>query len=233
MPLPIKFDGSNVVIAENQPPYIPLPAQFMGDKCGTVLTCWQFSDEERAEFLRTGLIWATFLTFGQPFQPVALATDKPVKIAPEPVEVLTLFGFPAEQMPNEEMLAMRQDEEYKWPKGYTKPGWYFWNLAHDEVFGPFIGQFYCEQAMRAYADDPTKFAEDLQKACECGKDHKGLEPRTKYLEASPGCPGYTEPGWYHCGVHDPNSNMKCSEVFGPFKDQATAIQKLVQHLNPQ
>lgn len=76
---PIAFSGSNVVIAENQDPYIPLPAQCMGDKLGTVLTCWELSESELAQIQNTGKLWITFLTFNQPFQPICPSTEEPVR----------------------------------------------------------------------------------------------------------------------------------------------------------
>lgn len=95
MPTPITFDGVNVVIAENQEPYLPLPAQVFGDSMGTILTCWEFSEEEMEEFLRTRKLWISHWSFNQLFQPLSLSTERPV-VNTSPATVLFLFGFPAE-----------------------------------------------------------------------------------------------------------------------------------------
>ncbi len=45
---------------------------------GTCLTCWELSDEELEEIIRTKQVWVTFLTFGKPVQPLMLHADKPM-----------------------------------------------------------------------------------------------------------------------------------------------------------
>lgn len=71
--IPIKFKGSNVVFAENQPEYQPLPALVVGD--GSVITCWELTDEEIENIIETKVIWLKQLTFNKPLQPVMLTTD--------------------------------------------------------------------------------------------------------------------------------------------------------------
>lgn len=244
MPQPIRFPGVNVVIAENQTPYIPLPAMFMGDNMGTVLTCWEFTEEEMEEFMRTRKLWISHWTFNQPFQPLCPSTDQPVAVNPEsPTDekLLKLFDCPAEWMPNEEQIKIvtcprchGQGGECpnccngsiaEMPKGYIEPGWYFWNLAHDEVYGPHPSRVVCEAMMRKYAADSGNPFITGDSSCECEKAH-GVEPRTRYLEHSI-APGFTKPGWYHCGNFDGSSGLKIPEVFGPFKNQATAIAALL------
>lgn len=86
---PIKFDGHNIVIAENQPPYMPLPALCFGDPLGTLLFCWDVSDEELELISRTRKVWVTSLSFNQPLQPLCLSADRPqlpmeLEVAPPP-----------------------------------------------------------------------------------------------------------------------------------------------------
>ena len=64
---PIKFKGHNVVFAENQEEYQPLPAFY--DQDGTVISCWKLSFRERLKMLFTGKLWMSMLTFGNPLQP--------------------------------------------------------------------------------------------------------------------------------------------------------------------
>lgn len=228
MPTPVTFDGVNVVIAKNQEPYIPLPAQFFGDGMGTVLTCWEFSPEEMEEFLRTRRLWISHWTFNQAFQPLCPMTDRPVNLKPEqPVAVLTLFDCPAEWMPNNSQIRGSQDELVL-PKGYTGEGWYFWNLAHDEVFGPHESREGCEANMLAYA---REFDGNVHIPCSCGKTHEPLPSifptRTEYLDETDAIKsdGWTKPGWYYWD----ELRVNCT---GPFKDQAEAIAALVKNSIP-
>lgn len=67
---PIKFPGQNIVFAENQPEYLPLPALKMPD--GEVITCWEVSSDELEEINRSKRIYLSQLTFNKPLQPVML-----------------------------------------------------------------------------------------------------------------------------------------------------------------
>ena len=75
---PTTFPEANVVIAENQEPYLPLPALACGDNMGTLLMCWEVTPEEAEVLHRTGKLWVTCLTFNQPIQPLHFSVDKPV-----------------------------------------------------------------------------------------------------------------------------------------------------------
>ena len=71
---PIKFPGSNVVFAEDQPQYNPLPAHRDRDDLeGTLTVCWKLSWRERLIVLFTGKLWHQVMTFNQPLQPQLLA----------------------------------------------------------------------------------------------------------------------------------------------------------------
>ena len=74
---PVHFEGVNMVIAENQPPYTPLPVRFLGTNMGICISCWELTDEEIAAIVNTRRIWGSHLTFNSPFQPLALSTDRP------------------------------------------------------------------------------------------------------------------------------------------------------------
>ena len=71
----IEFPEQTVVIAKDQPEYQPLQAHVAVD--GTVTCCWQLTESERQEVLRTGLIWHQVHTFGHPLQPQLLMVEKP------------------------------------------------------------------------------------------------------------------------------------------------------------
>src|SRR5579862_4119355 len=59
----VKFPEHNVVYAENQPGYQPLPAFKVGDDQGSIICCWSLSWRERIKVLFTGRIWHRILTF--------------------------------------------------------------------------------------------------------------------------------------------------------------------------
>lgn len=74
----IEFPEQTVVIAKNQPEYLPLPAhRFADDSQGRIACCWRMTWRERLRVLWTGLVWHEVLTFGNPLQPQRLSTEKP------------------------------------------------------------------------------------------------------------------------------------------------------------
>lgn len=74
----VQFPEQTVVIAKDQPQYIPMPAHvYPGDVLGRVTCCWELTDDEIAEVLRTKRIWHTILTFDRPLQPQLLQVEKP------------------------------------------------------------------------------------------------------------------------------------------------------------
>lgn len=74
----VKFEGHNAVIAEDQPQYIPLPVRHDPSAEGSPMTCcFKLSPEEIQEIIDTGTIWHVQWTFGQPFQPIRMSTQKP------------------------------------------------------------------------------------------------------------------------------------------------------------
>jgi hypothetical protein len=73
---PIKFDGFNVVYAEEQPEYLPMPVHKARD--GTLTVCWKLSFMERVKVIFTGKIWQKIMTFNSPLQPQLMTCDSPV-----------------------------------------------------------------------------------------------------------------------------------------------------------
>ena len=74
---PTEFEGSNVVFAENQPEYLPLPAYKA--PTGEVVSCWELNWKERIKMLFTGRIFLTVLTFNGPLQPQLPSVENPVE----------------------------------------------------------------------------------------------------------------------------------------------------------
>jgi len=73
---PIKFKEQNVVYAENQPEYLPLPAFKNESPQGEVISCWQLSFIERMRILFTGKLWVCLLSFNKPLTPSFFSTKK-------------------------------------------------------------------------------------------------------------------------------------------------------------
>lgn len=61
--VPIKFPGHNVVFAEDQPEYQPLPAILMPGLDGEVITCWELSDDEIEKIIKNRCIYISQLCF--------------------------------------------------------------------------------------------------------------------------------------------------------------------------
>ena len=71
---PIAFKEQNVVIAKDQPEYLPLPAKILD---GCVTSCWKLNIIERIIILFTGKIWWQVYSYGQPLQPQRPSIKKP------------------------------------------------------------------------------------------------------------------------------------------------------------
>jgi hypothetical protein len=71
---PKSFEEQNVIFAENQPEYLPLPA--LKQENGDVITCWDLTDQEIAKIRESKSIYLLVKTFNQPLQPIYLTTDK-------------------------------------------------------------------------------------------------------------------------------------------------------------
>ena len=74
---PINFNEVNVVIAKEQPQYLPLPANVSAGPEGIVITCWSMTFTERLKALWTGKIWVQQMAFGKPLQPQKISVEKP------------------------------------------------------------------------------------------------------------------------------------------------------------
>lgn len=73
----IKFKECNIVYAENQPEYLPLPSHKSDD--GRVTSCWGLSFLERLRVTLTGRIYLQVLTFNNPLQPLKMSVSNPLK----------------------------------------------------------------------------------------------------------------------------------------------------------
>lgn len=67
---PVKFEECNVVLAEDQPEYLQLPALLDKSEEGEIVYCMKLSFLERLQVLFTGRVWGSVLTFHKPLQPV-------------------------------------------------------------------------------------------------------------------------------------------------------------------
>ena len=71
---PIRFLEANVVWAENQPDYLPLPAYSDSEK---TVTCWELTFEEVETIIRTRKLWFSTPNFGRPLQPQLPSVESP------------------------------------------------------------------------------------------------------------------------------------------------------------
>jgi len=74
---PVPFKEQTHIIAENQEPYLPLPALIESD--GNILTCWKLSFVERLAILFSGRVWIQTLTFHKPLQPIQASVKNPIR----------------------------------------------------------------------------------------------------------------------------------------------------------
>ena len=74
----VEFAEQTVVIAKNQPEYLPLPAyRYRSDPEGRIVCCWELTWRERFRVLFGAPIWHHVLTFNQLLQPQLLTLEKP------------------------------------------------------------------------------------------------------------------------------------------------------------
>lgn len=71
---PIAFPESNVTWAEDQPPYLPLPA-YRNER--ETISLWRLGWRERLTVLFTGNLWLRQCNFGQPLQPQRPQVERP------------------------------------------------------------------------------------------------------------------------------------------------------------
>lgn len=69
-----EFLGHNMKIAEDQPEYETLPAFVAPD--GTIVVCFQASEEERKKIAETGEVWLQIATFNEPLQPIYMSAHR-------------------------------------------------------------------------------------------------------------------------------------------------------------
>jgi hypothetical protein len=75
---PIKFPGYNIIMAENQKQYLPLPVhRSKVDPNDIVTSCWEMSIKERIICLFTGKVYCQQWCFGNFLQAQRLCVDKP------------------------------------------------------------------------------------------------------------------------------------------------------------
>lgn len=66
-----------IILGENQPEYIPLPAVYLDTPSRPMITRWRLTDEEREAITNGADIVLQQLTFRQLFQPVQLQVVMP------------------------------------------------------------------------------------------------------------------------------------------------------------
>lgn len=72
----VEFPEQTQILAKDQPQYQPIPIHY-DPKYGAATSCFQLSDEEVEEIVRTRRIWNTQVTFGNPYHPIRMSVSKP------------------------------------------------------------------------------------------------------------------------------------------------------------
>lgn len=70
---PTEFKGVNAVYAKDQPEYLPLPVMKLED--GTVISCWEITDEDLERLAQTRKIYVSQWTFNNPLQPLLVVSS--------------------------------------------------------------------------------------------------------------------------------------------------------------
>ena len=76
-------EGSEIIIAKDQPPYLPLPA-YTNER--ETISLWALTWQERLRVLVHGRLWLRQMNFGQPLQPQAPSIESPFPSTPDDSE---------------------------------------------------------------------------------------------------------------------------------------------------
>lgn len=81
--LPHSPQFPEIVLAKDQPQYIPLPVARIQYQDGTIslISCYRLTWRERIRLLSSGKLWLEQLTFGQPLQPQRPTVFEPLTSA--------------------------------------------------------------------------------------------------------------------------------------------------------
>ncbi len=71
---PIKFPQANMTYAEDQEPFLPLPAYRNEQE---TISCWKLSPEEIATVSETGILWLRQMNFGAALQAQSPSVEHP------------------------------------------------------------------------------------------------------------------------------------------------------------
>lgn len=71
-PVILGLEDHEILIAKDQPEYIPLPALRLNGPEKPVMSRWRLTPEEKLKIEQGGDIVLTLLTFGSPLQPICL-----------------------------------------------------------------------------------------------------------------------------------------------------------------
>jgi len=70
----IQFQGQNLILAESQEQYNPLPVCYEGPPQGAMTACFKATWKERLKILFFGKIFVSQYTFGNSFHPINITT---------------------------------------------------------------------------------------------------------------------------------------------------------------
>jgi hypothetical protein len=85
-----------IVLAKDQPGYLPLPMLRGPGPMHLMLSRWKLTDEEKQQILNGSDIYLTQLTFGHPFQPTSLVVARAEASGKVCEDIVKHFGFDTE-----------------------------------------------------------------------------------------------------------------------------------------
>ena len=113
MALPIKFEQQNVVFAENQEEYLPLPARVYRNEVGEVVSCWEFTDEEIELIIKNKCVYISSMTFNQPLQPLRVtAKSEEVLIERKTISIDSAFKNLGEKLLSSMFTFFKDDKRF-------------------------------------------------------------------------------------------------------------------------
>jgi hypothetical protein len=77
---PCNFEQATHTLAKDQPQYLPLPIHLGHAPEYRMTSCWQLTDEEIEQLVRTRRLWIQVLSFGAPMQPILPSADAPAEL---------------------------------------------------------------------------------------------------------------------------------------------------------
>lgn len=83
--LAVEFPYQDDIAAKDHAEYLPLPYMSLRDERGSLVFCFEGNEQEREQFAKTGKLYVSLMTFGNPIQPIMVTPniDDFISLMPE------------------------------------------------------------------------------------------------------------------------------------------------------